>query len=97
LSKCRTKPFPWYKLVAELSGADIPVGENEMGWSTDDAMEEDNLLLPGAGTDQSAGANSEDDVSSSSGKRTRGGLEAVELEEKPQNNGSFLFSPMDLP
>jgi hypothetical protein len=67
-----------------------------MSWSTDDAMEEDNLLLPAAGTDHSAGANSEDDASSSSGKRTRDGLEAVELEEEPQSNGSLLFYPSSL-
>lgn len=98
MSKCRTKAFPWYKLVAELCGADVPVGENEPSGSTDDdAMEEDNLLLPvssaGAGTEQSTGANSADDMSSSSGKRTRDGLEAVELNEEFENNGIFFSLP----
>ncbi|KAF3324656.1 Myb/SANT-like DNA-binding domain-containing protein [Carex littledalei] len=88
LSKCRTKAFPWYKLVAELSGAEVPAGENEPSGSTNDAMEEENLLLPGAGTEQSAGANSADDVSSSSGKRTRDELVPVVLEEDLLNNST---------
>ncbi|XP_078168354.1 uncharacterized protein LOC144562891 [Carex rostrata] len=86
LSKCRTKAFPWYKLVAEVSRAEVPSGENEPSGSTNDGMEEENQ--PGAGTEQSTGANPEDDVSSSSGKRTRDELALVVLEEELQNNNA---------